>query len=129
MNWLVLGWFITCSFVPQNQAVLKDYNGTAYIETSGSYENVLGLSLTTFDVFKIWTELDTYAVENSILSYSPFQSNYRIGAAMIVDPFIIEINHECIHPTLSDLSGRKVGYLSNTTKLSITMHGSYTLFK
>ena len=128
MNWLVLGWFITCSFVPQNESMIKDYKNEAFIEYNNSYENVLGLSLTAFDAFKIWTELDTYAIQNNALSYSPFQSNYRVGASISIDPFIVEINHECIHPTISAFT-KPTGYMSNVTKISITMHGSYSVFK
>ena len=129
MNWLVLGWFVTCSFVPQNESLVKDSIRTAFVENNNSYESVVGLSLTAFDIFKIWTELDTYVDMNNIISYSPYQSNYRAGAAIAIDPFIIEISHECIHPTISHLDIPIMGYMANSTKISVTMHGSYSLFK
>jgi hypothetical protein len=101
MNWLILSWALTMSWLPTDiQTIIQYPTGDhPIIESSGCYSINLEARADILKHMKIWGNVETYEKTNPdiILSFKPFRADYIVGMALYDKNIEAGIMHECDH--------------------------------
>lgn len=119
MDWLMLSFFLTFGWVPNQSDFGMAPNGPGQINV---FEQTLGLRADILRHAYVATELETRDVCDDVTSWRPYQARYRIAFGVYAKNVELTLKHECIHPVLSDF-GRDVASqtLTDETEIAITL--------
>ena len=122
MKWLVISWFLSFGWVPEQvdavnyQSINRHNTTVAEIGISGEMANRLTISASV-ETFQSFPKGSAY--------FAPYLANYRIGASLrIVDGLTINADHICAHPVMSgkDLYLKTGGMTRVYLKIQGTAH-------
>ena len=99
MEWLVISWFLSFGFVP-DQVDAVNYQS---IERHNTTVAEIGISGEMADRLTISASVETFqTMRENVSVWAPYLANYRIGASLrIIDGITLNADHICTHPVLS----------------------------
>lgn len=99
MEWLVISWFLSFGFVP-DQVDAVNYQS---IERHNTTVAEIGISGEMADRLTISASVETFqAMDENVFTWAPYLANYRIGATLrIIDGITLNADHICTHPVMS----------------------------
>lgn len=120
MKWLVISWFLSFGWVPE-QVDVVNYQS---IERHNTTVAEIGISGEMADRLTISASVETFqALPKGSVYFAPYLANYRIGASLrIIDGITLNADHICTHPVLSsDKTYTKSGGM---TRVYLKIHGT-----
>ena len=127
MNWLILSWALTASWIPlDNQSIVQQKPvANTVINSSGCYSISLEARAEIMNHLKIWGEVETYEKINpdTKLSFMPFRADYLVGIALYAKGIELGISHECDHGVESQ-SFYVPWYYLTQTRVYVKISGS-----
>lgn len=123
MSWLIISWFLTVGFMPQNTEVFSVGETTIYTDHPNAMYQTIGLEALAFDHLRIWSDIRTYEHTTNGYQYYPFRSDYQIGLDLLAGPVTIGVKHECDHPVIWN-QAQDLGYLNMQTEVFVRIKGS-----
>lgn len=99
MEWLVISWFLSFGWVPE-QVDAVNYQSINRHNTTAAE---IGISGEMADRLTISASVETFqTMRENVFVWAPYLANYRIGASLrIVDGITLNADHICAHPVLS----------------------------
>ena len=122
MKWLVISWFLSFGWVPEQvdavnyQSINRHNTTVAEIGISGEMADRLTISASV-ETFQTLPKGSAY--------FAPYLANYRIGASLrIIDGITLNADHICTHPVMSgkDLYLKTGGMTRVYLKIQGTAH-------
>lgn len=99
MEWLVISWFLSFGWVPEQadglwaSSEIRKNATVAEIGISGEMANRLTISASV-ETFQSLAQGSSY--------FAPYLANYRIGSSVrIIDGLTLNADHICTHPVMS----------------------------
>lgn len=132
MEWLVISWFLTLGIMPDHSYGMNGQtNWYAYEGSQPTFTQQLGLRFDVAEFFAVYTDIKIYdKSQKDSWTFSPYQSDFYIGAEFYWRGFKLGFKHLCQHPItawqwqgdqLSDFNGAQ-------TEFYLTFSGRTRLF-
>ena len=124
MNWLLLSWALTTSFLPANvQAVFTPLGNSTVIATPGSFSAEIELSAEAYNHLRVWGSVETFAFFNAaVVRFNPFEADYIVGAALFSKGIEAGVKLECWHGVQCDQPRAWYGTMSTAIYLKLSGH-------
>lgn len=120
MEWLIISWFLSFGWVPE-QVDAVNYQS---IERHNTTVAEIGISGEMADRLTISASVETFqTMGENVFVWAPYLANYRIGASLrIIDGLTLNADHICTHPVLSS----QPSYLKSggMTRVYLKIHGT-----
>jgi hypothetical protein len=99
VKWLVISWFLSFGWVPEQ----VDGIGPLSLTRNNTTFAEIGISGEMADRLTISASVETFqALPKESAYFAPYLANYRIGASLrIIDGITLNADHLCTHPVLS----------------------------
>jgi len=99
VEWLVISWFLSFGWVPE-QVDAVNYQS---INRHNTTVAEIGISGEMADRLTISASVETFqTMRENVFVWAPYLANYRIGASLrIIDGITLNADHICTHPVLS----------------------------
>lgn len=133
MEWLVVSWFLSLGIMPDYMIGLNGQtNYYAYEESAVTFTQQIGLRLDVAGFFGVFTDIRIYdRPPSDSWTFSPYQSDFMIGAELYWKGFKLGVKHLCQHPIVPwNYNGREPisDYNGAQTEFYLTISGKAKLF-
>jgi hypothetical protein len=105
MNWIVLAWALTTSYLPVNTQAIVYPTGLDAVGALDSFSVKMEVSARAFNHLRAWGSMEAYesATENLWLGFKPYRSDFIAGIAIYSKGIELGMTHECDHGIESDV--------------------------
>ena len=97
MNWIILAWALTVSYVPDLADHIYDQRNVSGVDFYDCFAANLDVEARLWGHVRIYGSVETYMMYDSGFSFLPFRADYRAGAALYADGVELGVWHECDH--------------------------------
>ncbi len=125
--------FLLLSYLPlYNVSVDTFQNGLSTVNFYNPQEIIfaqeLGGEVSFLKITKVFGSVKTLTIPGPQVGYfSPFEANYKIGAAVFLDHIEIGVLHECDHPVIAAPFTRKVQLQREFTEVYLKLSADFVL--
>ena len=129
MSWLVLGWFLTFGYMPENMqldsmTVMRggDARVTNYFSEDPLFTAEIGIEAVAFGRVRAWGSAKTFSVHYSGASFVPQRTDFFAGLSLLFGDLEAGISHQCGHTFI--MEGRPAeGVTSDKTEIFVKVSG------
>ena len=125
MNWLILSWALTASWLPSNNQGIAQQPvvSSQYVDSDGCFATKFEVQADVLSHTKLWASVETYETKDvASVGFLPFRADYVAGVALYAKGIELGVRHECDHGV--EWSGSFVPwYWLNQTEVYVKISG------